>query len=64
MDDIMATDSGGADSLQHQQLDKEQGHQKITSDRRPGFYALQSNQSSTSIFEDVEMAHDEVGHSL
>lgn len=30
----------------------------------PGLYRLNSNQSSTSIFEDVEMAHDEVsgGH--
>ena len=25
-----------------------------------GLYRLDSNQSSTSIFEDVEMAHDEV----
>lgn len=27
----------------------------------PRLYRLNSNQSSTSIFEDVEMAHDEVG---
>lgn len=27
----------------------------------PRLYRLDSNQSSTSIFEDVEMAHDEVG---
>lgn len=27
----------------------------------PRLYRLSSNQSSTSIFEDVEMAHDEVG---
>ncbi len=26
----------------------------------PGFYSLGANQSSASIFEDVEMAHDEV----
>ena len=29
----------------------------------PRLYRLDSNQSSTSIFEDVEMAHDEVGGS-
>lgn len=29
---------------------------------RGGFYRLEANQSSTSIFEDVEMAQDEVGH--
>ncbi|KAK3325625.1 hypothetical protein B0H66DRAFT_616280 [Apodospora peruviana] len=39
----------------------EYGHPQARSiGGRPGFYALQSNQSSTSIFEDVEMAHDEV----
>ncbi len=27
-----------------------------------GLYRLNSNQSSSSIFEDVEMAHEEVGH--
>jgi len=31
--------------------------------RVPGFYRLESNHSSASIFEDVEMAHDEVGSS-
>lgn len=27
---------------------------------RNGFYSLQGNHSSVSVFEDVEMAHDEV----
>jgi len=30
------------------------------SQRRNGFYRLEANYSSASIFEDVEMAHDEV----
>jgi hypothetical protein len=30
------------------------------SQRRNGFYRLDANHSSASIFEDVEMAHDEV----
>jgi hypothetical protein len=28
--------------------------------RRNGFYRLEANHSSASVFEDVEMAHDEV----
>lgn len=31
-----------------------------TGEEAPGFYRLGRNQSSASIFEDVEMAHDEV----
>ena len=38
-------------------------HGGRASEDRPGvgLYRLDSNQSHTSIFEDVEMAHDEVG---
>ena len=32
----------------------------VREDAGPGFYRLGVNQSSASIFEDVEMAHDEV----
>ncbi len=32
----------------------------VREDADPGFYRLGANQSSASIFEDVEMAHDEV----
>lgn len=64
MDDTTAANSGGEQTPQQQQHYNEQDHQHTTNDRRPGFYALQSNQSSTSIFEDVEMAHDEVRSSL
>jgi len=35
-------------------------HQLPEADGGPGFYRLGANQSSASIFEDVEMAHDEV----
>lgn len=33
---------------------------RASHDHRPGLYTLGSNQSNASIFEDVEMAHDEV----
>ncbi|KAK3951244.1 hypothetical protein QBC32DRAFT_239772 [Pseudoneurospora amorphoporcata] len=33
---------------------------RASHDHRPGLYTLGSNQSSASIFEDVEMAHDEL----
>lgn len=35
-------------------------HRGSEGDNAPGFYGLGVNQSTASIFEDVEMAHDEV----
>ncbi|KAM7201515.1 hypothetical protein V8F33_003339 [Rhypophila sp. PSN 637] len=61
MDRTSPPSSGDArDAEHHQQHDDGEQDRHSTSSRRPGFYTLHSNQSRTSIFEDVEMAHDEL----
>lgn len=43
---------------------REDPNPPVTAGHRAGFYRLDANQSNASIFEDVEMAHDEVRKSL
>jgi len=58
-----AEDLDRSQQQQYQEQDQFASPDRAANDRRRGFYANHANQSSTSIFEDVEMAHDEVGSS-
>lgn len=69
----MANDRGrdAPESAEHRENGDTNGHshghghestpQTPQTPQTPRLYRLNSNQSSVSIFEDVEMAHDEVG---